>query len=345
MCAELNLTKLEESVQREAAAAQSETELADLRSRVLGKKGELGVALKSLGALSGELRKERGKEINESKRRVEQVLREANTRLEAEKRRTELESSRVDVTLPGRRPLVGSPHPLRLIEERVIRCLRPLGFTVADGPLTEHDWYNFEALNFPANHPSRDMQDTFFLSQDVLLRTHTSNTQIRVMETQSPPIRILAPGMVFRKDEVDATHSPVFHQIEGLWIDERVTFADLKGVLRRIAAELFGDESEVRFRPSFFPFTEPSLEMDVKVSRSNSHHDWMELLGAGMVHPNVLRAVGYDPDRAQGFAFGMGVERLAMQAFGVEDIRDFYTNDLRFLSQFGPLSNSPRGST
>ena len=336
MALDVDLEKLEKTALEQAQAARSENELAEIRSKLLGKKGTLGQALKGMGKLSPEERKAEGQRINEVKGRIEAAMREAEGRLEAAAQEEALRSGRFDVTLPGRRLGVGAPHPLRLIEERVIECLTPLGFTVADGPLTEHDWYNFGALNFPANHPSRDMQDTFFVSDEVLLRTHTSNVQIRIMEQRPAPVRILAPGMVFRKDEVDATHSPVFHQIEGLWIDENTTFADLKGVLRRIAIHLFGDSTEVRFRPSFFPFTEPSLEMDVKAPGLAGGTGWMELLGAGMVHPNVLAAVGYDPEKVQGFAFGMGIERLAMQAFGVDDIRNFYENDLRFLEQFGP---------
>ncbi len=336
MALDVDLEKLEKAALKQAKDARSENELAEIRSKILGKKGTLGQALKGMGKLSPEERKSEGQRINEVKGRIESTMREAEQRLQALAREAALEAGRFDVTLPGRRLGAGAAHPLRLIEERVIECLAPLGFTVADGPLIEHDWYNFEALNFPANHPSRDMQDTFFLSDEVLLRTHTSNVQIRTMELRPAPVRILAPGMVFRKDEVDSTHSPVFHQIEGLWIDERTTFADLKGVLRRIAIHLFGDSTEVRFRPSFFPFTEPSLEMDVKAPGLTGGTGWMELLGAGMVHPNVLSAVGYDPEQVQGFAFGMGIERLAMQAFGVDDIRNFYENDLRFLEQFGP---------
>lgn len=341
MSLDVDLPKLEKSALKLAHDAKTEQDLAELRSKVLGKKGKLGALLKTLGSLEPAARKERGQKINEAKGRIEQAMRSAEARIAADAQASDLEAGRFDVTLPGRRLGAGAPHPLRLIEQQVLECLLPLGFSVADGPLIEHDWYNFEALNFPDNHPSRDMQDTFFLSDDVVLRTHTSNVQVRQMERRDPPVRILAPGMVFRKDEVDATHSPVFHQIEGLWIDERTSFADLKGVLRRIAIHLFGEQTEVRFRPSFFPFTEPSLEMDVKAPRLAGGTGWMELLGAGMVHPRVLEAVGYDPEAVQGFAFGMGIERLAMQAFGVDDIRSFYENDQRFLDQFS--SSAQRG--
>ncbi|MEO0812642.1 MAG: phenylalanine--tRNA ligase subunit alpha [Myxococcota bacterium] len=343
MALDVDLDALEKTALEQATAARSENELAEIRSKLLGKKGTLGLALKGMGKLSPEERKSEGQRINQTKARIESAMRDAEARLEADAQERALRDGRFDVTLPGRRIGQGAAHPLRLIEERVIECLTPLGFTVADGPLIEHDWYNFEALNFPANHPSRDMQDTFFLGPEVLLRTHTSNVQIRTMEKRPAPVRVLAPGMVFRKDEVDATHSPVFHQIEGLWVDEGTTFSDLKGVLKRIAIHLFGADTEVRFRPSFFPFTEPSLEMDVKAPGLAGGTGWMELLGAGMVHPNVLSAVGYDPEQVQGFAFGMGIERLAMQAFGVDDIRNFYENDLRFLEQFGPRGARVRG--
>lgn len=332
--AHVDLESVENEAKKLAAEAASEADLGLLRSKFLGKKGALSLALKSLGQLAPEERKSAGARINEHKSRVESAVREAEERVRLKAEDAALEAGRFDLTLPGRRTQPGSPHPMRMIEEQVIACLTGLGFTLADGPLVEHDWYNFEALNFPPEHPSRDMQDTFFLDDEVLLRTHTSNVQIRTMMAQEPPVRIIAPGMVFRKDEVDATHSPVFHQIEGLWIDEKASFADLKGVLRRIALHLFGGETEVRFRPSFFPFTEPSLEMDVMSPKLAGGAGWMELLGAGMVHPKVLRAVGYNPDKVQGFAFGLGIERLALQAYGVDDIRLLYENDLRFLEMF-----------
>lgn len=335
MSHDVDLRKLETHALDALARVTSGQQLDALRSEFLGKKGELSALLRGLGQLEPTRRRELGGQINEVKRSIESAVRNAEDRVAAAAQQNDLLTGRFDVTLPGRRLGAGAPHPLRLIEERVLECLLPLGFSVADGPLIEHDWYNFEALNFPENHPSRDMQDTFFIDDSVVLRTHTSNVQIRAMERQGPPIRVIAPGMVFRKDEVDATHSPVFHQIEGLWIDKDTHFGDLKGVLRRIALHLFGDDTEVRFRPSFFPFTEPSLELDVRAPKLATGVGWMELLGAGMVHPHVLTAVGYDPEQVQGFAFGIGVERLAMQAFGVDDIRNFYDNDLRFLERFG----------
>ena len=253
------------------------------------------------------------------------------------------------MTLPGRRVVPGLPHPLRLVERDIIRALDGLGFTVAEGPHVENDWYNFEALNFPPDHPARDTQDTFFVADKILLRTHTSNVQVRTMVRGKPPIRLLAPGMVFRHDEIDATHTPCFHQIEGLWVDDHATFADLKGVLHVFAGRVFGPDRRVRFRPSFFPFTEPSAEMDVSCAlcdgkggtcRPCKGTGWIEIMGAGMVDPAVFEAVGYDPEKVQGYAFGMGIERIALLRWGVDDIRLFYENDLRFLEQFSARSQA-----
>jgi phenylalanyl-tRNA synthetase alpha chain len=282
--------------------------------------------------------------VNEVKSRLEAAVAEAQARVNKSAADAELAAGRYDVTLPGRRLPAGAPHPLRLVEAEVLLALAGLGFTVAEGPLVEHDWYNFEALNMPADHPARDMHDTFFVSPRVVLRTHTSNVQTRVMLTHKPPLRVVAPGMAFRHDEVDPTHSPVFHQIEGFWVDEKVTFADLRGVLHRLAEALFGAGAKVRFRPSFFPFTEPSAEVDVSCSACSGQGGacrvckgtgWLEILGSGMIDPAVFEAVGYDPERVQGFAFGMGIERIAMLRYGVDDMRVFYENDLRFLQQFG----------
>jgi phenylalanyl-tRNA synthetase alpha chain len=283
--------------------------------------------------------------INEIKKKLDSALLDAAARIQDLRKGEQLAEGRCDVTLPGRRQAPGLPHPLRIVEAEIIDALTPLGFEVVDGRQVEHDWYNFEALNLPEDHPARDMQDTFFLGPQVVLRTHTSNVQIRTMVERKPPVRILAPGMVFRNDDVDPTHSPVFHQIEGLWIDEGATFADLKGVLKKFATELFGPATQLRLRPSFFPFTEPSAEVDVTCivcsaqaadCRVCKGTGWLEILGAGMVDPAVMKAVGYDPDRYQGFAFGAGIERIAMLRWGVDDIRLFYENDRRFLEQFGP---------
>ncbi|MBI5509226.1 MAG: phenylalanine--tRNA ligase subunit alpha [Deltaproteobacteria bacterium] len=341
-----DLKRIERSVLARARRAKAPADVAEIRAEVLGKKGPLGLALRSLGELPAEERPAAGQKINQLKGKIEAALDEAHARVQANARADELESGAQDVTLPGRRVVPGNPHPLRIVERDIIRALESLGFAVAHGPQVEHDWYNFEALNFPPDHPARDTQDTFFVSDAVVLRTHTSNVQIRTMVKGKPPIRILAPGMVFRHDEIDATHTPCFHQIEGLWVDDKATFADLKGVLHVFAARLFGPERKVRFRPSFFPFTEPSAEMDVSCAlcggsgkggcRPCKGTGWIEIMGAGMVDPAVFEAVGYDPEKVQGFAFGMGLERIALLRWGVDDIRLFYENDLRFLEQFRP---------
>ncbi len=326
--------------------AQGPQDVALIRSDILGKKGLLGAALRSLGALPAKERPAAGERINEVKARIEAALGAREAVFEARVREEVLARGRYDVTLPGRGVLPGYPHPLRVVERDVIQCLTQLGFTVADGPLVEHDWYNFEALNIPQDHPARDMQDTFFVAPHVVLRTHTSNVQIRTMVKRKPPVRVIAPGMVFRHDDVDPTHSPVFHQVEGLWVDTEATFADLKGLLRRFAVSMFGAQARLRFRPSFFPFTEPSCEVDVSCvvcqgvalqegrCRVCKGTGWLEILGAGMVDPAVLSAVGYDPETVQGFAFGAGIERIAMLRWGIDDIRHFYENDIRFLRQF-----------
>lgn len=339
-----DLKRIEREVSQRAKKAKNRQEIALIRSEVLGKKGMLGTVLRSLGDIPSAERPAAGQKINEAKERIEELLQAASQRIEASEREQAQSAGRYDVTMPGRRVVAGAPHPLRLVEQEVLTCLRTLGFTVAEGPLVEHDWYNFEALNIPEHHPARDMQDTFFLAPQTVLRTHTSNVQIRTMVKRPPPVRVVAPGMVFRHDEVDATHSPVFHQVEGLWIDENATFADLKGLLHKLLAHLFGPEARLRFRPSFFPFTEPSAEVDVSCiecgatprvgCRICKGTGWLEVLGSGMVDPAVLQHVGYDPEKVQGFAFGIGIERLALLRWGIEDIRLLYENDLRFLGQF-----------
>ena len=340
-----DLKQIERSAMERAQAAESTDALARIRSEYLGKKGSLGVALRNLGSLPPAERPQAGQVINEIKKKLDSALLDAAARIEELRKGEQLAEGRCDVTLPGRRQTPGLPHPLRIVEAEIIDALTPLGFEVVDGRQVEHDWYNFEALNLPEDHPARDMQDTFFLGPQVVLRTHTSNVQIRTMVERKPPVRILAPGMVFRNDDVDPTHSPVFHQIEGLWIDEGATFADLKGVLKKFATELFGADTQLRLRPSFFPFTEPSAEVDVTCivcaaesadCRVCKGTGWLEILGAGMVDPAVMKAVGYDPDQYQGFAFGAGIERIAMLRWGIDDIRLFYENDRRFLEQFGP---------
>jgi phenylalanyl-tRNA synthetase alpha chain len=305
-------------------------QLEQAKARFLGKAGALTDLVKSLGRLSPEERPQAGARINEAKQAVESLL---NARREAIRNALmarQLEQDRLDVTLPGRGAGVGGLHPVTRTLERVTVLFRSMGFEVADGPEIESDHYNFTALNQPEDHPARSMHDTFYLEGEAhLLRTHTSPIQIRYMEQHRPPIRIIAPGRVYRVDS-DATHSPMFHQIEGLWIDETASFADLKGVVREFLRRFFErDELEVRFRPSFFPFTEPSAEIDMTFGDS-----WLEIGGCGMVHPQVLRNVGIDPERYQGFAFGMGLDRLTMLRYGVNDLRLFFECDLRFLRQF-----------
>jgi phenylalanyl-tRNA synthetase alpha chain len=325
---EARLAEVETEARDAAAAVSREPDLAPARARFLGRKGAFGPVMRMLGGLSKEARPAAGALINDSKQRVEAVFDAAKARLEAAALEAELAAGRVDITLPGRRTAPGAVHPIQQVMDELVALLRDLGFELAEGPEVETEHHNFDQLNMPAHHPARDMQDTFYLDGGLLLRTHTSPVQIRVMENRQPPLKIIAPGRVFRCD-ADATHSPMFHQIEGLWIDTDVTFADLKGTLSHFLRRLYGPDREVRFRPSFFPFTEPSVEVDVRNGDS-----WMEVLGAGMVHPQVLRNVGYDPDKVQGFAFGLGVDRLAMLRYRITDIRYLFENDVRFLQQF-----------
>jgi phenylalanyl-tRNA synthetase alpha chain len=320
--------------------AASSTELERLRVAYLGRQGALTQLLRSLGTLPPEERPAVGAAANEAKRALEALLDARLEAVRAEERRQERERARPDLTLPGRRPPAGTIHPLTRVLDEIVEIFAGLGFSVAEGPEIETDYYNFEALNLPADHPARDMQDTFYVAGDVLLRTHTSPVQIRAMAAQKPPVRIICPGTVYRRD-ADITHSPMFHQVEGLAVDTNVTMADLKATLALFAREMFGPRSQIRFRPSFFPFTEPSAEVDVlcflcagagcRVCKASG---WLEILGSGMVHPQVLRNVGYDPERVTGWAFGMGVERIAMRKYGIDDIRLFFENDLRFLRQF-----------
>jgi phenylalanyl-tRNA synthetase alpha chain len=333
-----------EAVIREARAAidaaGSAAELEQVRIHVLGRQGVLTQFLRSLGRLSPEERPVVGAAANEAKRELEALI---EARLDATRdreRRQQRERDRPDLTLPGRRPPRGSLHPLTQVRDEIIAVFAGLGFSVAEGPEIETDHYNFEALNLPADHPARDMQDTFYFSADTLLRTHTSPVQIRAMQRQRPPVRIICPGRVYRRD-ADITHSPMFHQVEGLAVDRDVSMADLRGTLELFAREMFGPDSRIRFRPSFFPFTEPSAEVDVLCfacrgggCRLCKQSGWLEILGSGMVHPQVLRNVGYDPEAVTGWAFGMGIERVAMLKFGIDDIRLFFENDLRFLRQF-----------
>ncbi len=282
-----------------------------------------------------------GAAANEAKRQLEVLLETRVDEARRAERVSERRRQRLDLTLPGRRPPLGTVHPLTRVHDEIVTIFAGLGFSVAEGPDIETDYYNFEALNIPADHPARDMQDTFYLPGGLLLRTHTSPVQIRTMLAQKPPVRIVVPGRVHRRDVPDASHSPVFHQVEGLAVDRHVTMADLKGTLELFAREMYGPKSRIRFRPSFFPFTEPSAEVDVVCflcggdgCRVCKQSGWLEILGSGMVHPQVLRNVGYDPEEVTGWAFGMGIERIAMLKYGIDDIRLFFENDLRFLRQF-----------
>jgi phenylalanyl-tRNA synthetase alpha chain len=304
--------------------------LEEVKARYLGKTGVLTEALKGLGKLPPEERRAMGSRINAAKDRLEAALREQRERLQTQQLEAKLREEALDVTLPGRGMGKGGLHPVSRTLQRVEGLFRSVGFEVADGPEIETDYYNFTALNQPENHPARSMHDTFYLADGKqLLRTHTSPIQVRYMERHRPPIKIIAPGRVYRVDS-DATHSPMFHQVEGLWIDEHITFADLKGVVADFFRRFFEREDiRVRFRPSFFPFTEPSAEVDMSFGEG-----WLEVGGCGMVHPSVLRNVNIDPERYQGFAFGMGLDRLTMLRYGVDDLRLFFTNDLRFLRQF-----------
>jgi phenylalanyl-tRNA synthetase alpha chain len=316
------------------AGALSLRELDDVRVGWLGKKGRLTAELKTLGNLPPEQRREMGQGVNALKRELAEAVEARREALERAALDQRLASETVDVTLPGRAVDAGGPHPVSRAMRRIIDIFRGLGFEVADGPEVEDDYYNFEALNFPEHHPARAMHDTFYLPDGRLLRTHTSPVQIRVMKDQPPPVRIIAPGRVFRSDS-DQTHTPQFHQVEGLLVDEGVTFADLKGMLATFVNTYFEDELEMRLRPSYFPFTEPSAEVDIRWRNDDgSPGRWLEVLGCGMVHPNVLKNCGVDPERYTGYAFGLGVERFAMLRYRVDDLRLFFDNDLRFLAQF-----------
>lgn len=310
--------------------------LEQIRVHYLGKKGELTQVMKSLGDLPAEERPKVGALINVAKDQVQEAIGARKALLEQAALDARLAAERIDVTLPGRGQTSGGLHPITRTLERIEQIFGGIGYSVAEGPEVEDDYHNFGALNIPDHHPARAMHDTFYFNANMLLRTHTSSVQVRTMESQKPPIRIICPGRVYRCDS-DQTHSPMFHQVEGLLIDENVSFADLKGTIEEFLRAFFEADLEVRFRPSFFPFTEPSAEVDIRrvVKRNGQERaDWLEVLGCGMVHPNVLRMAGIDPERYQGFAFGMGVERLTMLRYGVSDLRVFFDNDLRFLEQF-----------
>jgi len=334
------LEKLQELALSDLAGVAGEEELQSLKVRFLGKKGELTAIMKGIGSLSPEERPLIGQVVNSVRDRLEAAFEEKSLSLKEKLKKDRLKTEKIDVTLPGRRSLLGTKHPVTLVIEEISDIFAGLGFLVAEGPEIELDYYNFEALNFPKDHPARDMQDTFFVQDNLLLRTHTSPVQIRTMLKQKPPVRIIAPGTVYRCD-YDATHSPMFHQIEGLMVDKGVTFGDLKGILTVFTNQMFGSDIGVRLRPSFFPFTEPSAEVDIacvicrgKGCRVCKNSGWLEILGAGMVDPEVFRHVDYDSEQISGFAFGMGIERVAMLKYGINDMRLLFENDVRFLSQF-----------
>jgi phenylalanyl-tRNA synthetase alpha chain len=334
------LNKLHEDALAAVNEAGNAQALDDIRVKYLGKKGDITAQLKSLGKLSPEERPAAGAKINEVKEAVSNAINERKAYLEANALAEKLASETIDVTAPGRRQKTGGLHPVTMTLRRMESFFTNIGYDIATGPEIEDDYHNFEALNIPSHHPARAMHDTFYFDASTLLRTHTSPVQVRTMETSEPPIRIVCPGRVYRCDS-DLTHSPMFHQMEGLMIDEKVSFADLKGTIEEFLRVFFEKELPVRFRPSYFPFTEPSAEVDIECvmcggdgCRVCSHTGWLEVLGCGMVHPNVLRASGVDPEKYQGFAFGMGVERMAMLRYGVNDLRLFFENDLKFLSQF-----------
>lgn len=332
-----SIEQIEKQAIDELGAVKDTESINDLRVHYLGRKGVLTGIMRNISQMPKEERPSAGKKANQVKGILEAALNKALQRLETGAQTIE---DRLDVSLPGRANRTGSLHPVSQISQQMCDIFSRLGFDVAEGPEIESDYYNFEALNFPKNHPARDMQDTFFVSDDIVLRTHTSPMQIRIMEKTQPPVRVVVPGKVFRCDS-DLTHTPMFHQVEGLFVDQGVSFGDLKGILTAFVHQMFDDKTSLRFRPSFFPFTEPSAEVDIlcvmcrgKGCRVCSHTGWIEVLGSGMVHPALYENVNYDPEKYTGFAFGMGVERIAMLKFGIDDIRKFFENDIRFLNQF-----------
>ena len=335
------LQALKEQALRDLETVTSLEALKNLKVQYLGKKGSLTEILRGMGALSAEERPKIGQIVNELRTELESKIEEYTKALEDKALAAKLANEKVDITLPGREPKIGHLHPITLTMREIKKIFMRMGFDVNEGPEIENDYYNFEALNLPKDHPARDMQDSFYITEEYLLRTHTSPVQARTMQSKGgEPVRMIAPGRVYRRD-YDATHSPMFHQVEGLVIDKGISLADLKGTLELFLKEMFGNNVKVRLRPSFFPFTEPSAEVDIscvicggKGCRVCKNSGWLEILGSGMVHPNVLTMSGYDPQQVSGFAFGMGVERIAMLKYGIDDLRLFFENDLRFIRQF-----------
>lgn len=322
-------------------SADKSKDIDELKVKFLGKKGDLTAILKEMKNLSAEERPIIGQLANEVRSTIENAIEETKSLLAAKEQEHRLAEETIDVTMPGKKAEGGHYHPMTKVIDEICDIFIGMGYEIAEGPEVEKDYYNFEALNIPANHPAKDEQDTFYISGDILLRTQTSPVQVRTMEKKNPPIRVVCPGTVYRADEVDATHSPIFHQLEGLVVDKGITMGDLKGALAVFAKELFGEDTKVRFRPHHFPFTEPSAEMDVtcfacggKGCRVCKGEGYIELLGCGMVHPKVLKMSGIDPDEYSGFAFGMGLERVAMQRYGITDLRLLFENDVKFLKQF-----------
>ncbi len=335
------LQKIREEAMKQIQDSEALEKLNEIRINYLGKKGELTTVLKSMKDVAPEDRPKVGQMVNETRQAIESFLEETRKKLAAKAREDQQAKEVIDVTLPAKKSNVGHRHPNTIALEEVERIFIGMGYEVVEGPEVEYDEYNFEKLNIPANHPAKDEQDTFYINNEIVLRTQTSPVQVRVMEQGKLPIRMIAPGRVFRSDEVDATHSPSFHQIEGLVIDKNITFADLKGTLAEFAKQMFGENTKVKFRPHHFPFTEPSAEVDVTCFKCGGSgcrfckgSGWIEILGCGMVHPHVLEMCGIDPDEYSGFAFGVGLERIALLKYEIDDMRLLYENDIRFLKQF-----------
>ena len=338
---EEKIKKIKEEALKEIESSKDFKSLTDLKIKYLGKKSELSLLLKKIGAVEPEKRKEKGKTVNQAFEEIKEKLTKDLGKIKEEELQKEMEKEKVDITLPGKTFKLGKKHPLTIVLDEINDIFVSMGFTIVDGPEIETDYYNFEALNIPKNHPARDTQDTFYVSDNLLLRSQTSPVQVRVMEKTSPPIKIISPGRVYRADEIDSTHSPVFHQVEGLLIDKNVSMANLKKTLEIFVKKLYGDETKTRFRPHHFPFTEPSAEMDISCFKCGGsgcslckNEGYIEILGCGMVHPDVLKRCNIDPEIYSGFAFGLGLERIVMMRYNINDLRLFYENDTRFLQQF-----------
>jgi phenylalanyl-tRNA synthetase alpha chain len=329
-----SLSTIQSTFETDLQNASTLEALEECRQKYFGRKGELTEQMKNMATLGAEEKKSFGKEINDLKNLLATSLENKLTALRSEQEASLLKSAKIDVSLPGVSRQIGHAHPLTLVKEDILRFFNRMGFLTVDGPEIENEYYNFEALNIPADHPARDSQDSFYLGRGFLLRTQTSPVQIRVMEKTKPPLAIVSPGRVFRRDTLDATHSFMFHQVEGLLVDKGISFAHLKGVLKSFVKEFFGEKTAVRFGPDFFPFTEPSCQISIAFPSASGETRWLEILGGGMVNPVVLKKVGIDPEEYSGIAFGLGLERIAMLKYGIQDIRHFSTNDVRFLHQF-----------